>query len=913
MNGVDLQSGPGSRLVGRLDARRSLEQFVRRVAVSSSSLVIVGEAGIGKTTCWAHGVDRCRALGHRTLLSRPSEDDQVGPLIGLRDLFADVDDTWCLDGAGLRNRILDPETEPIERSRGVLELLTTLSEESPVVVAIDDVQWFDAASGRALRHALRRLLGARVGLMSTTPKNADGQATSTVPFELVEHPERIELGAVTVVELRQILAPVVPRISRPDLLSIHRRSGGNPMLAIEMARHPRTGPTGWRHDEFAEAINERFTPLPDATREAVSIAAVAGSIQAAELGAAVGVLDVAHVVAPAVDAKLLTIDDTLTVRFTHSMIGAALLGRVSPLDRRRIHARLVDVICDPDQSAHHLANSVAEPNRDVAADLEAAATRLARRGAPELAAEMMAHSVRLAPDRDSAEAHRRELDEIAHWAAAGDAGRALRQVDELLTRLPAGPDRIQAISHRVFLDFADSEKFLTAALEDVSDDDRLRGRILDLLGWILGTYRGRLDEGARMSQEALRLGVASADDELQMLSGANAAMTSLFGGRRRDDLMDEALAIERRRGGPRLGRWPSVFRARQSLWDGDLDGARTVFEKAAGQFARDGTEFQRPYRLHDLARLEIAAGRFTVARRHVDDGIAAALDASNPQARAWLMHPRGLVHAHCGELTEAEAAADFLRDWGVRYDEPPRLAMAADIAGSAAGAAGDWELASDELRQGVDVLARIGYRHPCVVAVLPRAIEAAAALGDIDACRLLVEELDDQARDLRSPLANAFLWIARGDLLTIDGHAGAAVDLLDRGATALESRGYRFEAARARLRHGRACLRAGHRRRSRELLTAARDEFTVMGASPWVTAGDQLLARSGGRTGDELTPTERQIAELVATGLRNREIAGDLFVSTSTVEAHLTRIYRKLEIRGRTDLTQYVLADGSDR
>jgi DNA-binding CsgD family transcriptional regulator len=125
--------------------------------------------------------------------------------------------------------------------------------------------------------------------------------------------------------------------------------------------------------------------------------------------------------------------------------------------------------------------------------------------------------------------------------------------------------------------------------------------------------------------------------------------------------------------------------------------------------------------------------------------------------------------------------------------------------------------------------------------------------------------------------------------------------------------GYRPDAARAALLLGRAWIRVGRRARASQVLADARARFAEMGAVLWEARAVEELERvAPGRTTGELTATERRIASLIAEGLRNREIAQTLFVSPATVEAHLTRIYRKLGIRSRSELARLVSDRGPD-
>jgi DNA-binding CsgD family transcriptional regulator len=211
----------------------------------------------------------------------------------------------------------------------------------------------------------------------------------------------------------------------------------------------------------------------------------------------------------------------------------------------------------------------------------------------------------------------------------------------------------------------------------------------------------------------------------------------------------------------------------------------------------------------------------------------------------------------------------------------------------------------------VERLEEMGCAHPGARPGLPRAVEAAAMVGDRENCARFTDRLTRQAGALRTPLTDAHSCAARGQLALLDGDAEQAVADLANATAAYTGCGYRFDAARTGLSLARAWLRCGQRSNARAAAGAARQEFTTAGAPQWVAFADDLLARAqASAPGGSLTGTETQIASLVAAGLLNREIASELFITNSTVEAHLTRIYRKLGLRHRTELTNYIHAKG---
>jgi ATP/maltotriose-dependent transcriptional regulator MalT len=558
----------------------------------------------------------------------------------------------------------------------------------------------------------------------------------------------------------------------------------------------------------------------------------------------------------------------------------------------------------------------AAPADQLAGRTEQLAETAARQGDYARAADLAADSVRLTPTSETDDAARRALREVEFRAAAGETTRAIALADQLVAALDAGHRRAEAMSLRVFLDFADSEPVLRRALDDVREDPVFRARTLDLLGWQLGLYRGRLAEGTAASTKALALSRALGDAETTRVAAATLAEQLLLQGKPDDALFAEA--VDEATGGRPfpLGRWPRVFRARALLWSGQLEPARREFQRMQRDADRLGSKFQRPYRLCDLAQVAVCAGDLDDAILLAQQGITAASTAGNEHAVVWLAQPLGLAAATQGRPDRANWAADLLSGWAVRNDEPPRQTMADEIRGALAAARGDWPSALGHFVTMVERLEAMGYAHPGARPGLPRAIEAAAMVDDRGLCRALTERLRDQADPLRSPLVDAQLAAADGQLALLEGDSGRAVHELDASVKAFRQLGYRFEAARAGLALARGWLRHGRRAAARDAAIAAREIAEAAAAPGWVAAADELLRRCGpagdaDATGDDqqLTRTETQICALVTEGLRNQEIAARMFVAVSTVEAHLTRIYRKLGLRSRTELTMWFRSD----
>jgi DNA-binding CsgD family transcriptional regulator len=886
-----------SSLWGRDHELDLLWDLVRTIEVGARFLVIRGEAGIGKTALWRWGLEQHRAAGHRVLVTRPAEEELLGSMTGLIDLFEESD----ADPA-----VLDPDVDVFDRGRAVLRTLRGLAGPQPVVVAIDDVQWLDAVSARTLRYAVRRLDREPVVLLAT---ERWGTGEPDEPVAPPDRLERLDLGPLSHDAIHRVVRTSVGTISRPAINRIAELSGGNPMYAIELAHSADVlaDPLGLAAPPtLREALAARLDETPGDLLAVLRTAAALGPASTADLARACQKTRASEPkILDAITAGLLVVGDDGAVRFAHPLLASSVLDAVNPLERRELHAHLADVVADPDARARHLALSCGEPDEAIAAELESAAERAARQGAAAVAAELARHSVRVTPG-DTAEASRRALAEISYRAAAGEIANATAMVEAFLDRHEPGPARVEAMTQRVYLDIDGGDEFLARALAESGDDAVLRGRVLDLFGWLLGMYRGQLARGIELSSAALAIAEERGDPVLEMLSAGTLSMLTVLAGRPDPALIERACSIAAVHEGPLLGRWPPIFRARQNLWAGRLVEARDGFEAMREAFGRRGIEFQRPYRLSELAQVEVVAGNLDRAVELGADALEAAFDGSNPQAAAWVRYPMALAHAHRGDEAAARDAACNLRVWGAEHDQPPRTLMAAHVLGVVALAHGDAAAAAAELEPAIALAAELGYRHPGYLPLLPDGVEAAALTGDATTCRRLAAELDEQASALGLPWVDTAALRGRGLVALANGADDAAAVLAD-AAAGFDALGSLVDAGRTRLLQGRALRRAGRRADATVALTDARERFAAIGAVPWAeqvdAEGERVTPR---RAAGELTATERKIADLVAAGRRNREIAAELFVSVATVEAHLTRIYRKVGVRSRTELARYV-------
>ena len=900
MNAAGQQSRGG--LVGRHREVVALDEFLDLAREGPCALLLRGPAGIGKTALWRRGLREARARGAQVLVARPAEDERLLAYGGIVDLFEFADPPLAPDSTA----------DPFSVGRAVLARLREYAAHAPVVLAIDDLPFLDARSGRALRYALRRARDEPIGLLGTA-RTGRGEAATGLEPALVRE---IELAPLTLEEVRSVLDGVVSAISRPALRRIHEVSGGNPLYAIELARGLGT-----------TSVEDGQLTLPDSLQGAIErrLAAVRGDVLAVlEIVSAVGVSslrevqavlpehDVDAALAEAERLSLLAVESARSIRFAHPIVGSVVYERQSWRGRRDLHERLARATSDPDLRAHHLARSTEGPDAIAAGELEAAAARAGERGRFDVAAELARHSRRLTPPVEEAALLRRSLAAIAATADAGELRRSRELADELVAALPPGRARAEAIFYRAHNetdDCATAEAYLAQALAEVGDDSVLRSWLLEILSWQQALHRGDLAAGLRSVREALAIG---GDATIEMHVRASLGHLANLAGTADRVELERSYELWWAQRGTTMWTGPRPYIAEHRLWCGDLAGARRMVEDVVSELGRYGSESDRPYYLYDLAVLRCAAGEFREADAVAAQAAQAARDAEDDWATLILDYPLALVAAWLGREDEARARAGARLAEALRRGEQPAAARVETLLGLLALSAADVDGAITHLGTAVSIFDRTGYRHHAALQCVPEAIEALAKGGEHRAAEALLDRLAGDAMMLDSAWVDAALDRARGHLLLARGDAEAAEIALAAATARFADLGFLADAARARLARGQASIRAGHRTLAADELATAHASFEAMGAILFAERAAEELARvAPGRAECELTATERQVARLVAEGLRNREIGARLYMAVATVEAHLTRIYRKLGIRSRAELARLVVTDGA--
>jgi DNA-binding CsgD family transcriptional regulator len=354
----------------------------------------------------------------------------------------------------------------------------------------------------------------------------------------------------------------------------------------------------------------------------------------------------------------------------------------------------------------------------------------------------------------------------------------------------------------------------------------------------------------------------------------------------------------------------------QRMWAGRLDEARSIFEHELAEYERHAMYTVRQEVLCYLAELECRAGQWRLAAEYAAEAMETVVESGQTATQSHVaLFNQALPAAYLGRVEDARLWANE----GVRIaegnDDAFNAAWNRAVLGFLELSLANFAEAHAHLEPAVRYLGRMGAAEPGIIPCIPDDVEALVALGRAGEAAPLAERLLKQGEALDRPWARAVGWRCRGQALAADGELEEARHALDLAVKEHRSVPQPFELGRTLLVLGQVLRRTKQKRPARESFERAKDIFVELGAPLWTARADSELARIGGRapTRFDLTPTERQVSELVATGLTNREVADAMFISPDTVQANLKRIYRKLGVRSRTELAAKVGRPSSSR
>jgi DNA-binding CsgD family transcriptional regulator len=345
---------------------------------------------------------------------------------------------------------------------------------------------------------------------------------------------------------------------------------------------------------------------------------------------------------------------------------------------------------------------------------------------------------------------------------------------------------------------------------------------------------------------------------------------------------------------------------RQQIWAGALDSARETFQVELERYVEQGREVLTWEARAELAEVEYRAGYWQLAAHHAREAYEILVETGWSDVLSGILPVKAVIESATGETWQARIdgteALEACRRMGDRWEE----IRARSALGFLELSLGDHAACHAWLDPLVVLTEDMGLREPGAFPFVPDEVEALVVLGELEAAARLTDRLEEQARTLNRSLALATAARCRGLLASAGRDLHKAAEHLERALREHASVGQPFELGRTLLVAGVVQRRMRQKKSARGILQEALDIFEELGAPLWAAKARDELARIGGRPPSPagLTPTEEQVARLVAGGGTNREVAETLFMSVHTVDAHLRRIYRKLQVRSRTELAR---------
>ncbi|QXJ23918.1 AAA family ATPase [Actinomadura graeca] len=923
---VALKGTPPS-LVGRSAPVASVETCI----AANGSAILTGPSGIGKTALLEAVGTAAAARGELVLRVAGTETERWVPCSGLAELLDQLPGTLTaqlpreeLSGLPAPHPAPSgerpPDRSPLDHAACRLAfrgLLARCAEERPVLLLIDDAHWLDTESVHAIRYALRRLAarGVRAVVAGGWPDGlaaGDGNGAPWTPVPDALHLPVPPLGPDELAEMFDSYGLPVRVVN-----TLHSDSGGNPYLALALAgaftdripRHCRPAPVPQR---VHAVIVERLARLPEQARETLLMAALAIR-PTADLLRRAGRTEAAREIGQAADLGLL-ITEGGGVRFTPPAVGTVLAEAAGAEHLARAHRALATVVPDAAGRARHRALADSGPNAELAHSLVTAAEQAVRQGSHRMAAELYL----LAADRSPAEPAAERLEWLVAAAETGANGGQPDLVHRAAEAvLASDATRAQRVRVRLaVLDLsgqglAEMGEVFAAALVDADGDPALLGplRLRMALGALLNGAPERAEHEANGALAHAREAGDTAVEAKALTVRANIALIE-----GRDDYGTDLRRARRLPEPPLDGQihtTPRYLAAYCAIFEDRLTEAREELLRLLALVERGSGE-EVVHVLRNLSEVSARTGRCREALDFADRAMRITEEAALSPGPAW--YHGALAELSGGSVRRAIALAER----GLRASEQEndlifqsRLLHVLGIARMRGG----------DVRAGVDTLWRIegvgeghGLRSPMVLRWRGDLAHGLAMLGDTGLAEEVIRGTRAAVGDrVRGVGVTGRLDRAEAAVLAARGEHDAAVALLRQAAMLFGRLGQPLEVGHCLLEQARIERRRRRGGPARKAAAEALEIFLRCGARPWVEHARHRLARLdmglqdgpaplGAAAHATLTEGEQRIAVLVGQGATNQQVANRLFLSVKTVEASLTRIYRKLGIRSRVQL-----------
>jgi DNA-binding CsgD family transcriptional regulator len=898
-------------LLGRSAPCGRIDEVLERARQGeSSALVLAGEPGVGKSALLDHAAQSAPDL--RLLRTRGYESEGELAFAALGDLLRPLADGMSELHEAQRSALqsalaLGPPVagDPLAVCVAALNLLASAAGACPILVLVDDAQWLDRASAGVVAFVGHHIQSEGVALLVGVRRGAgafDCRGLEVVQLDGLERDQAAELARRSAA----MSDAVAERLAE--------LTGGNPLALLELAgaltddqrsgAEPLPQPipsSGWAQHVFGQ----RLAALPSSTRRALLVSAAVGGDEMLLVSRALAAEGLnPSALEPAETAGLVDLSPG-HFQFRHPLVGSAVYHLASAAETRSAHAAVAAAMVEDgwaEERAWHKASAAVEPDASVSDEMERAARSAAQRGGYATAARALGRAAMLAPD--VGERARLLVDAAEAAYHVGSMGVAAAYVGEAesLPMANAVTARAEMLRGRAEARTGSTrqafELMLSAATRLRESDPA--AAVLALVESVDPCIRsGRPAEALEAAEQAVLL-AGGADGPPADYAQVAVAAAQVFNGDAGDalrlvsEVADRVLESDEAGHDLQLRAYVGMTLAFAEEWP----RARSVLTELIADCQRLAPAML-PYPLISQAWLERGTGEWAAAVTDLEVAIQRSAESGRANDECWAHSILGWIRAAQGrdELVEWHVARQLELD---RQLGLPYQAMTTEASrGLLALGRGDAQAAIPHLQRALQDKRDRGYCDATTQPVVtPDLIEALVRAGERDAAATLLEQFQAEAA---RPSARGLALRCQG-LIDDDAASFAAAAALH------EQAGDPFALARTWLLHGERLRRDGHRKDARALLEQARAIFVDLDAEPWAQRADEEDGRSARSlrpadiARDELTASEHQVASLAVRGLQNREIAGRLFMSVKTVEAHLTRIYRKLEVRTRVEL-----------
>jgi RNA polymerase sigma factor (sigma-70 family) len=898
------------QLHGRQRERQALDRLLDAARTGRGGVLSVyGEPGVGKTALLGYAIEA--AAGFRVARAVGVEGEMELPFAALHQL--------CFPFLDLSERLADAQRDALAIALGlsagqvpspflvalaVLGLFSEVAKEEPLLCVVDDAQWLDRASARVVAFVARRLLAERIAIVVAAREPIDALAGFA---ELRVEP----LGRR---DARALLDSVLPaRLDERVLERIVDETHGNPLALLELPQGltpaqlaggfglPAALPLSAR---IEESFARRLARLPRETRRLLLVAAADPTGDAALEWRAADRLGIPESAAHNAGSDGLASFDGGVV-FRHPLVRSAVYSAAGPDERRDVHRALgeaTDAASDPDRRAWHRAQAAARPDEEVAAELERSAARAQARGGFAAEAAFLERATALTPEESRrsgralaaahAKLHAGALDDALRLVATAESGvlseleqaRAglllaqlsffstrgsdaarlllkaaarLRDVDPVLAR----ETYLEALTAAIFAGplagpgASPREVAQAASTAPQARNPHGADLLLDGFAALLSDSYGAAVPILRQAQRAIE-GETSQTEQLRWMWGATVASLHLWDDEGWERLSDLHLRLVRETGA--LDGLPIALshRGQMHVFAGELAWAASLEEALQEASELTGSPFV-PYHVAGLVAMR---GREAEARRFLDTARAEVIERGEGAGLSFIDWAESVLYNGLGRYAEA-------------------LEAARRVVGHTELVTVNW--------------------------AMPELIEAAVRVGASELAAETDRLLTDRSRASGTDWALGIA--ARSHALLLNDER--AEDLYTEAIERLARTRIAVDLARAHLLYGEWLRRERRRTEARKQLRTAHELFSEFGMEAFAerarveleATGEHARKRTVETLGD-LTPQEAQISRLVAEGHTNKEIAAQLYISPSTVEYHLHKVFRKLDVKSRTSL-----------